>query len=69
MGFRKKVVNRALQFKGRTVIVFVLLAMFASSIVTLTIVDSSFTWGRKEQPAGSTAASTSRLRPDYRVRI
>lgn len=58
MGFRKKVVKRALQFKGRTVIVFVLLAMFASSIVTLTIVDSSFSWGRKEQPAGSTAAST-----------
>ena len=51
-------VNRALQFKGRTVIVFVLLAMFASSIVTLTIVDSSFSWGRKEHPAGSTAAST-----------
>ena len=59
LGFWKKVVNHALQFKGRTVIVFVLLAMFASSIVTLTIVDSSFSWGQKEQPAGGSATSVS----------
>ncbi|WNR46953.1 S41 family peptidase [Paenibacillus roseipurpureus] len=48
-----------MQFKGRTVIVFVLLAMFASSIVTLTIVDSSFTWGKNEQSTGSSATSVS----------
>ncbi|MDR6553554.1 S41 family peptidase [Paenibacillus qinlingensis] len=48
-----------MQFKGRTVIVFVLLAMFASSIVTLTIVDPSFTWGREEKPTGSAATSIS----------
>ncbi|CAH1215649.1 Carboxy-terminal processing protease CtpB [Paenibacillus allorhizoplanae] len=48
-----------MQFKGRTVIVFVLLAMFASSIVTLTIVDPSFTWGQKEQSTGGSATSVS----------
>ncbi|OCT13181.1 peptidase S41 [Paenibacillus pectinilyticus] len=48
-----------MQFKGRTVIVFVLLAMFASSIVTLTLVDPSFTWGRKEQTSGTSATSVS----------
>ncbi|RTE07960.1 S41 family peptidase [Paenibacillus whitsoniae] len=48
-----------MQFKGRTVIVFVLLAMFASSIVTLTIADPSFSWGRKEQATGGKASAAS----------
>ncbi|NEW08817.1 S41 family peptidase [Paenibacillus sp. SYP-B3998] len=48
-----------MQFKGRTVLAFVLITMFASSILTLTIVDSSTFLGWKEKPAGSAAASAS----------
>lgn len=53
-----------MQFKGRTVLAFILLAMFASSILTLTIVDSP-AWLWKEKAAGAAAAavkeSSSRL--------
>ncbi|MEW9702763.1 S41 family peptidase [Paenibacillus sp. SI8] len=46
-----------MQFKGRTVLAFVLITMFASSILTLTIVDASSFWRWREKPAGSAAAS------------
>lgn len=47
-----------MQFKGRTVLAFILLAMFASSILTLTIVDSSTWMGFKDKAAGASAAAT-----------
>ena len=50
--------NRAMQFKGRTVFAFVLLAMFASSIVTLTFVDSG-NWSFGKQRASGSAAAAS----------
>lgn len=46
-----------MQFKGRTVLAFIIMAMFASSILTLTIADSS-SWGFKSKPAGSAAAAS-----------
>jgi carboxyl-terminal processing protease len=42
------------QFKGRTVLAFIILAMFASSILTLTITDST-SWGFMSKTAGSAA--------------
>jgi carboxyl-terminal processing protease len=45
-----------MQFKGRTVLAFILLAMFASSILTLTIADSP-TWSFREQTAGTASAA------------
>jgi carboxyl-terminal processing protease len=48
-----------MQFKGRTVIAFIILAMFASSILTLTIADSTSLGFLKEKAVGSTASSAS----------
>jgi carboxyl-terminal processing protease len=47
------------QFKGRTVVAFIIMAMFASSIITLTIADSASLNFLKEKATGSAAASTS----------
>ncbi|MBP1992673.1 S41 family peptidase [Paenibacillus eucommiae] len=45
-----------MQFKGRTVLAFIILAMFASSILTLTIVNP-MSWSFKEKAAGSAVAA------------
>jgi carboxyl-terminal processing protease len=44
------------QFKGRTVLAFILLAMFASSILTLTIADSTM-WSFKGKSADASASA------------
>jgi carboxyl-terminal processing protease len=46
-----------MQFKGRTVLAFILMAMIASSILTLTIADSA-SWGFTSKPTGSTTAAS-----------
>jgi carboxyl-terminal processing protease len=45
------------QFKGRTVLAFIIMAMFASSILTLTIADST-SWRFTSKPAGSSAGAS-----------
>jgi carboxyl-terminal processing protease len=62
----QKVVQRIMVYKGRTVLVFILLSMFASSILTLTIVTPSIAESRQHAVSSNlTSKDVDKLKTAY----